>query len=716
MTQRARRRLRRSRSSVGRKLLLALGVVVGLIGIGAASVGLWVLDVRASGPSIDELKPIQRGFVSEILAADGSRLGFIQSDAIREPVELDEIPRSMKNATIAIEDESFHEHDGVDYGAVVRAAIENVEAGFEAKQGGSTITQQLVRNLYLEDPEDTLERKIVEAKLAEELEDERSKRWILREYLNTASYGTNDGRTAVGVEAAAQVYFNKHASELDLAEAAMIAGLPQAPSQYNPFQSPESAKQRRNEVLKRMGEQGMIDATTQQQAQQQPLGLERGFRYSTIREPYFFDYVEEQLIERYGVNQVREGGLVVHTTIDPKLQEVANRAVQEGAASLGGPAAALVSTDVTNGHIVAMASSSNYSSAEFNLAAQGHRQPGSSFKPFALLTALKQGIDPDSTYYSGKSPISLSIDQYAPPWVVNNAGDGSAGGALSLADATTQSVNVVYAQLALDVGPENVAQTAKSMGIETPLDGFPAETIGGLRIGVSPLEMSNAYGTLATGGVRRDAIAISKVEFPDGEEDVPEQEEGHRVLSDGIAYEATEIMKTVITSGTATAANIGCPAAGKTGTTDEQTDAWFAGFTPRLSTAVWTGYPDARTSMGGSAFGGTYAAPIWQDFMSVAKRNYCEDFPQPENPAQLSSFTSEHTVSASEVFKEEEQLEEKPTDEEKEDERKENGDYDSDLYGPGAGQDASPSPDSGGKKGGNNGGGNNGGGKGGGGD
>src|SRR5919106_363607 len=286
MSQRARRRHRRSRGSVGKKVLLAFGVILAAAGIAAASVGLWVQDIRASAPSLDELKPIQRGQVSEILAADGSRLGYIQSDAIREPIDGEEIPDSLRQATIAIEDEDFYEHDGVDWGAVIRAAIENIEAGFEAKQGGSTITQQLVRNLYIPDPEETIERKIIEAELAQELEQERSKDWILSEYLNTASYGTNDGRTAVGVEAASQVYFDKHVSDLDLDESALLAGLPQAPSQYNPFLSPENAKRRRNQVLERMYDQGMISYDELQKTARDGLGLERGYKYQTIREPY----------------------------------------------------------------------------------------------------------------------------------------------------------------------------------------------------------------------------------------------------------------------------------------------------------------------------------------------------------------------------------------------------------------------------------------------
>jgi penicillin-binding protein 1A len=645
MTARARRIRRRSQGSPGKKIALGFGVLLAVALLGVASFGFWVLDVANSAPSIDELKPIDKGESSFVYAADGTQLGAIQSDAIREKVQIKEIPRTLRHATIAIEDDRFYEHDGVDIGAVVRAAVENVEAG-EVRQGGSTITQQLVRNLYIADPEDTLERKIREAKLAYELEEERPKKWILEQYLNTASYGTNNGRTAVGVEAASQVYFSKHVSDLNLHEAALMAGLPQAPSQYNPFLSPEASRERRNAVLRKMYEQGYISLRQEQEALGADLGLDRGYRYESIREPYFFNYVEQELIDRYGVNTVRQGGLDVHTTINPGLQQVATQAVQDGVASLGGPTGALVSTDVETGHIVAMASSGDFSAREFNLAAQGHRQPGSAFKPFALAAAISQGVDPDQTYYNGASPVTLGLGDYSAPWVVNNSSEAGAG-TLSLASATTNSTNTVYAQLALDIGPENVAEMAHEVGIETPLDGYPAETIGGLTVGVSPLEMSNAYATFGNGGVHNPATAIARVEFPNGETDEPERADANRALTEGEAYEVTQVLQTVVDSGTGTAANYGCSdIAGKTGTTDENTDAWFVGYTPNLSTAVWIGYPDSRTSLGSSAFGGTYSAPIWNRFMSVADPA-CDSFETPSVLPELSAFYGEHTVSQS---------------------------------------------------------------------
>jgi penicillin-binding protein 1A len=650
MTPRARRIKRRASHglSTPKKVLIGFGVVVALIAAGIVGVGAWVLDVRANAPDIDELKPVKRGETSFVYSSDGTRLGAIQADTLREPVPLERIPKDLQHATVAIEDENFYEHNGVDYEAIVRAAIKNLEAG-EVRQGGSTITQQLARNLYIQNPKDTIERKITEAKLAEEMEDEHSKDWILEQYLNTASYGTNNGRTAVGVEAAAQVFFNKQVSDLNLHESALLAGLPQAPSQYNPFSSTKQAQERRDQVLRNMYEQGYISLEEEQKALKSGLGLDRGYRYETISgDHYFFDYVEQQLIDKYGVNTVRQGGLKVYTTINPRLQALAKQAVDNGAASLGGPSQALTSIDPSNGHIVAMASSGSYETSKYNLAAQGHRQPGSSFKPFVLATAIDQGMDPDSTYYSGSSPKTLSMGSYAEPWVVNNAGDTEGGGTMSLRDATVGSVNVVYAQLGLDVGPENFDEMARDLGADVESDVVPAEAIGGLSIGVSPLGMANAYATFANEGVHHDATAIDRVEFPDGEIDEPDDDPGDRVLTEGEAYTVTDILEGVITGGTGTAANYcgtGDAEAGKTGTTDNNTDAWFVGYTKNLSTAVWTGYPTINTPMGSSAFGGTYSAPTWNEYMSQADPS-CEPFDVPSELPDLSPFSGGHSTSA----------------------------------------------------------------------
>jgi len=677
MSARARHRHRRSRSSFGKKLGFVAALLAGVVLAAAAATALWVYDVASSAPSIESLKPLDSGESSEIFAADGSRLGYIQADIVRERVSLDEIPKKLQQATIAIEDERFYRHSGVDYGAIVRAAVENVEAGFVAKEGASTITQQLVRNLYMEEPEDTLERKIVEAAMAREYERKYSKDEILEQYLNTASYGTNNGRTAVGVEAASQVYFNKHVSDLNLGEAALLAGLPQAPSLYNPFQNPERAQQRRNLVLKAMRDQGMISERKYQKWRERGLGLERGYRYETIRYQYFFDYVQQELIERYGVRRVRLGGLKVHTTLEPKLQDAAEEAIANYHTTPGA-AAALVSVDADTGEIKAMASSANYDDSQFNLAAQGERQPGSAFKPFALTAAVDMGIDPDSTYYD--APSTITLDTGGEPWTVSGGGRGT----MSLRQATALSVNTVYAQLVLDIGPKAMDDMARKLGITAELNNYPAEVLGALTYGVSVLDMASAYATIANGGVRHRPTAIRRVEFPDGEADEP-RDSGTRVISDGVAYEVANVMKGTLEYGTASGMGIGCPAAGKTGTTEQQSDAWFVGYTPHVSTAVWVGNPDARVPMPG--YGADLAAPIWRAYMQVAARKPCDDFPQPKEPAQLSPYRGEHTSSSSSSEESDEQAYYAPEEEATTDD---GTGADADAYAPGLQDGADP--------------------------
>ncbi len=636
MSARTRDRRRRSRGKVGRKLLLGFAVLFAFLGLGLAGAALRVLDIADSAPSIDTLKATDEGANTQVFAADGSSLGFVQSQILRDPVKIKDVPQSLQQATIAIEDENFYSHDGVDYPAIVRAGVENFKAN-EVRQGASTITQQLVRNLYIDDPEDTIERKIIEAKMAMEYEEEHTKPEILETYLNTASYGTTDSRTAVGVEAASEVFFNKNAKDIGLKEAALLAGLPQAPSDYNPITDPKSATERRNQVLAAMADHGYIDQAKSIKLQNSGLGLERGRRYESRDQQFFFDYVQDELIDEYGLRTVRQGGLKVYTTLEPKLQAAAEQAI--AAHPITGAANALVSTRTDTGEIIAMASSQTYDASQYNLAADGQRQPGSSFKPFVLTTAVDQGIDPDSTTYPGPSTITLTPSPGAPPWEVSGGGPGL------LRLATANSVNTVFAQLGIDVGPENFTEMARKLGITSPLEGVPAEALGGTSQCCTVLEMSNAYASIANGGVHHDPTAIRKVEFPDGEVDEAEDPKGERAVSDGVAYEVADVMKGTLDFGTAVGNDIPCPASGKTGTTEEQSDAWFVGYTPHISTAVWTGNPNERTPLPG--YGASLSAPIWHDFMLVAASEPCDDFPEPENPAQLSQYFSGQTSSSS---------------------------------------------------------------------
>jgi len=598
----------------------------------------WVVSVVQDTPDIQDLKARPQGAVSTVYASDGTRLGFIATNTLRSAVPGTKIPLVMKRATIAIEDRRFYHHRGVDYVGIVRAAVKNVTSD-TAQQGGSTLTMQLVRNLYTPNTrfKKTLVRKIREAKLAEQLEREHSKEWILVAYLNNVPYGTVGGQTAVGVQAAARIFYNKPAAELTLPEAALLAGLPQAPSQYNPFNNPAGARKRRGEVLRAMVAAGYISQSAANAANAAPLGAHRSDYYAHRREQFFFDYVRSELIRRYGRRVVEQGGLKVYTTINLRFQELARQAIQNHVGYAGAPSAALATVDPSNGHILAMASSATYGPTVFNYAAQAHRQPGSTFKVIDLMAAVRMGIDPNSTSYVSRHLTPGWLPQ-APTWEVQTDSHSYAG-SISLASALPASDNTVFAQLGADIGPEKVRQAAYDMGITSHLDAYYAEAIGGLRYGVSPLEMANAFATVSDGGWRNAVTAITKVVHPDGTVDDLGRPRRKKTFTDGEAYEILPAMKAVISGGTAAGNDIGCPNAGKTGTTSDNTDAWFVGITPRLSTAVWVGYPNETITLGSSVFGGTIAAPIWHDFMTVAKGDYCGDWPAPKEPFQGSTFT-----------------------------------------------------------------------------
>jgi penicillin-binding protein 1A len=636
------RRKQRNQAGPSRAIFLTLGLIAACAAIAGIAAVAWVINVANSAPSLDTRKPIQLGATSRVYAADGTRLGFISGDIVRLPVPTSEIPENVRNATVAIEDRRFYEHKGVDFEGIIRAGIKNLESKKDI-QGGSTLTMQLVRNLYTGERTRTgiagYKRKIREAKLAQELEDRRpgheGKLWILNKYVNSVPYGTVGGQTAVGIQAAARVFFDKPATKLRLREAALLAGLPQAPSEYNPFLDKAAALKRRNDVLQRMADQGYIQQITADRTKAMGLGVKRNRYYAQHREGYFLDYVKQLLVDKYGLSTVRGGGLRVDTTIDLKMQREARNALD---GNLGAPdrAGAIVTIDPKTGYIKAMASSSQYGDSKYNLAAQGHRQAGSTFKVMVLMDALRRGVNPGSTSYVSK-PLSPGWLPTAPDYEVQTFGH-TYGGSMNLVTATLKSDNTVYAQLDADLGPKSVARTARDMGITSPLHGYPAEGLGGLTDGVSPLEMARAYATIASGGWRMKPIAITKVTFPDGHHENLGKPRRHRAFSDGVTYEATQILEKNVQSGTGTRAQIGCPAAGKTGTVDDFTDAWFVGFTPRLVTSVWVGHPREPYPLGPNAQGGAIAAPIWGAYMKSAKGKFCGDFPKPKTPFTARPF------------------------------------------------------------------------------
>jgi len=616
--------------------VLAAALVVGAI----AAVG-YVLHVAQDAPAIATLHPILATGSSQVYASDGTRLGFIQADNLRSPVGWSEIPTDLKNATVAIEDQRFYKHDGVDLTGIFRSAVKDITHG-AALQGGSTITMQLVRNVYLGGDQHTLRQKIIEAKLALDYEKHHTKQEILTSYLNSVPYGTVGGQTAIGVQAAARIFFDKPASQLNLEQAALLAGLPQAPSQYNPFRDRGAARQRRNEVLAKMAELHYITTEQASAAQAAPLEVHLGTFYRQRREDFFFEYVREQLVHRYGHKTVEQGGLKVYTTIDLNMQRLARKAIAEVLNEPEDPASAIVTIDPHNGNIEAMAESESYEQSQYNLAADGHRQPGSTFKAIDLADALSRGIDPNSTYYTSHTLSPGWLTGY-PTYEVKTFG-GEQNGSINLVQATLKSDNTVYAQLAADLGEESITQMAYKMGVKTHLLGNPAQALGGLSLGITPLEMADVYATLADGGWRNTPIAITKVVFPDGHVDT-KWGKPHRVkvLSEGVTSEETKILEENVQSGTAGRSAISCPTAAKTGTTSDLIDAWLAGYTPNYSTAVWMGYPTKRVEMtsvhGEPQQGGYLPAEIWHAYMSaVTEGQSCVQFPEPKESISYEPF------------------------------------------------------------------------------
>jgi len=613
--QRAARRRRRKHGAVVALAVIAiLGVIAG-IGGGAA--------VFAYGSSCDlrSLRSIRIGQNSFLYAANGSLLGSIPAERNRQPVQVDGMSPWIRKATIAVEDRRFFEHDGVDIEGIARAAVADVKAG-SIVEGGSTITQQLVRNLYIS-RERTVQRKVKEACLATKLDGAWTKHRILTTYLNQVYYGSQ----AYGIEAASQTFFSRPALELTLSQSALLAGLTQAPSNYNPFTAPGRALARRALVLRAMLETGVITKRQHARAAKSNLALEPGALYSRIREPYFFGYVRDRLIEEYGAATVRSGGLRVYTTIKPRYQRLAEEAIRDTLTESTDPAAALISISPRTGAIRAMAAViPNRPKNEFNLVSQARRQPGSTFKTFVLAAAVEMGINPDSTYYVS-APFTYRVHP------AGNCDDGSWWcvhtyandyyGWSSIRSATIRSDNSVYAQLTLDVTPEKVAETARKMGVRTPLAKVPSIGLGS--VAVSPLDLASGYATLAAGGVYAEPMAIRRVVLANGKEDrdagwgAPRR---RRAVSEGTAAIVTRILEQNMQSGTGTRAAFGRPAAGKTGTNEEHKDAWFAGYTPDLATTVWMGYTKAEIPMsnvhGVAVSGGSFPAEMWRLFMEPA--------------------------------------------------------------------------------------------------
>ena len=611
---------RRRRRRIRKLRLLALLGVLGVLAVTAFSYGV-IVAVSGQLRGLDPFHQKQEQVDGYVYAGDGHTiLAVLRGSQSRVLVHSADISPFMKQAIVATEDKRFYEHRGVDIRGMGRALWADIRHK-GAVQGGSTITQQFVKNALTGNAR-SVTRKLKEATLAWQLEQKWSKDQILTAYLNTIYFGNG----AYGVERAARTYFGHRAKKLTLAEAALLAGIPEDPTLYDPVAHPQTAKARRTTVLKLMLAQKIIEPGQFRSAERAPMPKPQNVHLSGVQglAPYFGEYVKQQLIVRFGAKKVFGSGFKVDTTINFQLQSLARAAIHKWLPSPNGPQAALVALDPRSGAVLAMYGGNSFHVSQFNLATQGERQPGSAFKPFVLATALKEGISPLTTFVS--KPISIFLgNKY---WYVHNY-EGEYLGPIDLAKAITVSDNSVFSQLTKVVGPAEVVQTAKQMGITSKLQSY-----FGIGLGVeavNPLEMARAYASFANGGFRVDGSvfgneprAITTIANQQGDVVYANKPVSKRVLSPAEDELLTQLLQGVVTSGTGTAAALpDRPAAGKTGTTENYGDAWFVGYTPQLVTAVWVGYPNKLVPMrtefhGHPVVGGTYPALIWKSFMESA--------------------------------------------------------------------------------------------------
>jgi penicillin-binding protein 1A len=630
-----------------KKLRLAF-VLFGLGALALVSTVFGMLMAVASDlPALENQAQFDKAENSELLADDkgganhqGTRIAKLTGNQNRILLRDGQISPNIKNAVIAIEDRRFYEHKGVDYKGIGRAFWQDVLSR-RAAQGGSTITQQFVKNALSAQGNRSVFQKLREAAVAYHMERRWPKQKILTQYLNSVYFGNG----AYGVESAMRTYFGAAtdptavlpdepagsdccaAQDASPAEAALLAGMIASPSLYDPAENPRRSKARRDAVLERMRDQGSITSEQYQEAVQVEVPDENQIDppRPESTQPYFSSWLTQQLVDRYRAGRVFGGGLKIRTTLDPELQAAAENAISRRLGAIG-PSASLVAIKNSTGEIRAMVGGSSFDERPFNLATNGHRQPGSSFKPFTLIAALQQGVSPDATFASQKKvfPVPGSKQE---KFVVNNYEDQYAGIA-SLRSATATSDNSVFAELGIKVGTHRISRLARRMGIRTPVSTNPAMTLGGLKEGVTPLEMAYAYSTIANKGLRisgslapggRGPVGIQRVEGPhlDDKNNVRKK----RVFSEQVGETAQELLAGVISGGTGKAAQIGEFAAGKTGTTENYGDAWFVGFNKELTVAVWVGYADKLQPMeteyrGGQVAGGTFPAEIWHDFMT----------------------------------------------------------------------------------------------------
>ena len=603
------------------------------------AVGLYIFVVGEYGERLDQRYPAlaQDSYVYD---ANGRRIGAFEVEESRETVAFENFGEHLPRAVVAVEDRRFYDHIGVDFEGVARAAWTDLRA-WEVQEGGSTITEQLMKNLYVPEGERfevSFWRRFVQTALAFSYERQHTKREILTAYLNTVYFGNG----AYGAEMAAQRYFGKSAEDLSLSQAAALAGFLDAPSTYflaGQTEGSERATQSRDTVLRLMEEQGMISRARMLRAQSAPL------EYAPSPDPEnpayetFLERVRREVEEELGPEALGRGGLRIYTTVMPELQHAAVEATEQTLFEPTDPSAAVVTVEPQTGAVRALAGQEQ----GFNLALDARRQPGSSFKPFVLAAALKNNISPESIYVSRDLEIRFQGENYT----IRNY-DSVERGEISLSEAMAESDNTVFVQLAMDVGLHNVAKTARELGITSPVEPYPSTAIGGLGVGVSPLEMASAYATFAGGGIYREPYAVERVErvsYGESESLYDHRIAGRRVMTGNEAAVVNEVLRGVVEDGTASMFHnldreIRRPSAGKTGTSNNFADAWYIGYTPRLCTSVWVGYPHSRRSMVGvhgleEPNGEILPMDIWSTYMAQATER---DPPLAFPAADLSEF------------------------------------------------------------------------------
>jgi penicillin-binding protein 1A len=571
---------------------------------GAMALVLYVVSL----PSIAQLANYEPTLTSQVVASDGTVIktfGAYKS----ERVTIEEMPDNLKNALIATEDKNFYHHKGFDVIALMRSTASNILAG-RIVQGASTITQQLARILFL-NQEKTFDRKFKELILAFRLEKSIPKKQILEMYLNNVYLGEG----AYGVEAASEVYFNKKVSQLTLAESALIAGLPQAPSVYSPYQNMELALKRRSKVLKRMADEGYITPEQAGEANSSPIVLSAETKHTALKKaPYFVDYVMRELKDKTGLteDEVIQGGYKIYTTLNYDMQRAAEKAVASNLRAWhlvnNYNQAALLSYDTNTGGILAYIGGKDYMESQFDRVHQAVRQPGSSFKPFVYAAAMEKGLTPFTKY--ADRPITIA------KWSPQNYGRKYRG-EIPLYKALAYSSNAVAVRLIQDVGVEDTIRMAERLGITTDIAHDPTIALGSSAVKL--IDMATAYGVFANGGVKVEPYSIERVETNAGRIVYQASASYKRILDAKTVAYMVEMLKQVVTQGTGRASAIGRPSAGKTGTTDSYKDAWFMGFTPDIVTGVWVGNDNNMPNR--NLTGGTVPALIWRDYMKTATSN-----------------------------------------------------------------------------------------------